>query len=205
MLKPLPELISDFNLKISGVIHIGGHHGQEYEYYQKIGLQNIIFIEPHPRSFEILLQNVGKECTLFNVALGNFEGQTEMFTEEANQGQSSSLLRPALHVRQYPNIVFNGRVSVNVTKLDLLPFDRSLYNFINIDVQGYELEVFKGGTDTLKGIDYIYAEVNRAELYKNCAMVEDLDKFLAGYAFRRVDTWWDGITWGDALYAKDAS
>ena len=203
MLKPLPDLISDFDLNIRGAIHIGGHRGQEYVYYKDIGLKNIIFVEPHPGNFNILSKNVGDECLLFNVALGNFEGEAAMFTEEANCGQSSSLLQPHRHLFQYPNIIFNGRINVGVTKLDLLPFDRTLYNLINIDVQGYELEVFRGGTSTLDSIDYVYAEVNKAELYKNCARVEDIDNFLGGYGFTRVDSWWDGITWGDALYIKD--
>lgn len=202
MLKPLPDLVNDFDLDIRGAIHIGGHHGQEYVYYKNLGLTNIIFVEPQPNCFSVLSENVGDECLLFNVALGNFTGKADMFTEEANQGQSSSLLTPHKHVTQYPNIVFNGKIKVDITKLDLLPFDRSLYNFINIDVQGYELEVFRGGTDTLKNIDYIYTEVNRAELYFGCARVERLDDFLGEYGFIRVDTWWDGVTWGDALYIR---
>jgi FkbM family methyltransferase len=202
MLKPLPNLISDFNLNIRGVIHIGGHRGQEYVYYKALGLTNIIFIEPQLDNFNILSTNVGAECSLFNIALGNFEGEADMFTEVANQGQSSSLLQPHQHLSQYPDIIFDGKIKVGVTKLDLLPFDRASYNFINIDVQGYELEVFKGGIDTLNNIDYVYAEVNRAELYKGCALVDDIDEFLARYKFKRVGTWWDGVTWGDALYIK---
>jgi FkbM family methyltransferase len=202
MLKPLPDMISEFGLNIKGVIHIGGHRGQEYEYYQNIGIKNVIFVEPQPENFKILSKNVGPECLLFNKALGNFEGKTEMFIEEANQGQSSSLLQPFKHLQQYPGIVFTNKIEVEVTKLDTLQIDRSLYNFINIDVQGYELEVFKGGIDTLNNIDYIYSEVNRAELYKNCALVDEVDNFLSNYGFSRVDTWWDGVTWGDALYIK---
>jgi len=202
MLKPLPDIISEYGLDINGVIHIGGHRGQEYVYYKDIGLINIIFIEPQLDNFDILSKNVGNECILFNTALGNFEGKTEMFTEQANQGQSSSILQPHKHLQQYPGIIFNGKIEVDVTKLDLLLFDRTKYNFINIDVQGYELEVFKGSINTLQYIDYIYTEVNRAELYKGCVLVEELDSFLDGYGFQRVDTWWDGITWGDALYIK---
>ncbi len=204
MLKPLPDIISEFGLKICGAIHIGGHRGQEYVFYKDVGLLNVVFIEPQPDNFKILSENVGNECLLFNVALGNFEGKTDMFVENANQGQSSSILQPYKHIKQYPNIVFNSKIEVPITKLDSLPLDRSLYNFINIDVQGYELEVFKGSSETLNNIDYVYAEVNRAELYRGGAFVEDIDKFLGNYGFKRVDTWWDGITWGDALYIKGA-
>ena len=35
-----------------------------------------------------------------------------------------------------------------------------------MDVQGYELEVLKGGLETLKQVDYVYCEVN---MYENNA------------------------------------
>jgi hypothetical protein len=94
-------------------------------------------------------------------------------------------------------------IDIPITKLDLLSFDRSKYNFINIDVQGYELEVFKGGTETLKTIDYVYAEINKDELYKGCPMVEDLDVFLETFGFKRNETIMATPTWGDALYIKN--
>lgn len=202
MLVPLPKLIEDYNLNLRGVIHIGGHRGQEYPYYIGAGLKNIIFVEPHPTNFEILTGNVGKECRLFQTALGNKEGEIEMFIEEANQGQSNSCLEPNTHLLQYPQIKFLYTIDVPITKLDLLPFKRANYNFINIDVQGYEMEVFKGGVETLKTVDVIYSEVNRDELYKGCTHVEDLDKFLGDLGFKRVGTWWEGVTWGDALYVR---
>ena len=46
------------------------------------------------------------------------------------------------------------------------------------------------------------SEVNRDEVYKDCPMVGDLDAFLSDYNFSRVETTWDGGTWGDALYVK---
>ena len=72
-----------------------------------------------------------------------------------------------------------------------------------MDVQGYELEVLKG-FDNLDKINYIKTEVNRKELYKDCALVKDLDKYLKKYNFLRVKTVWWGRTvpWGDAFYVK---
>ena len=97
----------------------------------------------------------------------------------------------------------NGIITVNQilpSKTHPLIMD---YNFINIDVQGYELEVFKGGKDTLNNIDYITTEVNRDEVYKDCAKIEELDTYLGDYGFQRVETTWDGGTWGDAFYIKN--
>jgi len=64
-----------------------------------------------------------------------------------------------------------------------------------MDVQGFELEVLKGGENCIKNIDYIMTEVNRDEVYKDCAKVEQSDQFLDDYGFIRVETSWEGIIW----------
>ena len=71
-----------------------------------------------------------------------------------------------------------------------------------MDVQGYELEVLKGGLETLHQVDYVYCEVNRDEVYENNAYVEEIDKFLSDYNMTRVETDWAGDIWGDALYIR---
>jgi hypothetical protein len=80
--------------------------------------------------------------------------------------------------------------------------DVTQYNFLNVDVQGYELEVLKGFGDLLQGIDYVYAEVNTNYLYEGCALVGDLDEYLSNYGFTRVLTSMTVHEWGDALYIK---
>jgi len=202
MLLNLENLTKKYDLKIKGVLHIGAHVGQEYNTYEKLGVQNIMFFEPVQSTFNKLKENVGDKAVLLNLALGNTEGEIEMFTETINNGQSSSILQPEYHLVQHPNIHFNGKETVKITKLDNFISDKEKFNFINIDVQGYELEVFKGGSEYLKHIDYIMTEVNRAELYKGCARIEELDSFLNNYGFERVETTWDGGTWGDAFYVK---
>jgi FkbM family methyltransferase len=202
MLLNLDNLKEKYNLKIKGVIHIGAHIGQEYETYERLGIDNIMFFEPLKNTFEKLKKNVGEKAKLMNMALGNIEGEIEMFTESINQGQSSSILEPKHHLVQHPSIKFDGKEIVKITKLDNFILEKENYNFINIDVQGYELEVFKGGVEYLKNIDYIMTEINRAELYLNCAKVEELDSFLHEYGFERVETTWAGGTWGDAFYIK---
>lgn len=202
MLLNLENLKEKYNLNIKGVLHIGAHVGQEFNTYKKLGIENVMFFEPIESTFNRLKNNVGNNAILINSALGNIEGEVEMFTETINEGQSSSVLQPDYHLVQHPNIQFNGREKVKITKLDNFINTKNNYNFINVDVQGYELEVFRGGSEFLNSIDYIMTEVNRAELYKGCAKIEELDEFLNSYGFERVETTWDGGTWGDAFYVK---
>lgn len=204
MLLNLINLNEKYDLKIKGVIHIGAHFGQEFLTYNSLNIKNIVFFEPVPKTFYKLKENIGDNAILKNIALGNMIGEIEMNIESANQGQSSSILEPNIHLKQYPHIIFNEKIKVPITKLDTFIGEfKNIYNFINIDVQGYELEVFKGSIDILENIDYIMTEVNRDEVYKNCPMIEDIDNFLNKYGFNRVETVWDGGTWGDAFYIKN--
>ena len=203
MILSLENLKSKYDLKIKGVLHIGAHFGQEYKTYEKLGINNLIFFEPVSSTFRRLKNNIGGKAILLNTALGNMQGEIEMFTEIANQGQSNSILRPEYHLVKYPSIIFRGKEKVTITKLDNFIKVKDYFNFINIDVQGYELEVFKGSINFLKNIDYILTEVNKASLYKNCPLIEDLDIFLSEHGFTRVETeWFLDHNWGDAFYIK---
>jgi len=199
MLLNLEELQKKYNLNIKGIIHIGAHQGQEYSTYKRMGITNLIFFEPIPESFEVLKNNV--RGIVVNKALGSYNGKAIMYIA-SNEGISSSLLEPLYHSVQYPKILFDDTLEVDIIKLDDYLGHCTEFNFINIDVQGYELEVFKGAVEALESIDYIMTEVNRRDLYKECVQVAELDSFLYGYGFERVETCWPEITWGDALYIK---
>jgi FkbM family methyltransferase len=211
MLLDFNYLKNKHDLKIDGVLHIGAHFGEEYEIYETNNIKNLIFFEPVPVTFEKLKEKLNGKATLVNTALGNTEGKITMNVETANNGQSSSILKPALHLVQYPHIKFENTVEVNITTLDNFMSsyysngfagEAPKYNMINIDVQGYELEVFKGAVKTLENIDYIITEVNRDVVYHQCAFIDDLDLFLSKFNFKRVETDWAGHTWGDAFYIK---
>tara|TARA_Y100001968_G_C19201312_1_gene640118 strand:- start:90 stop:809 length:720 start_codon:yes stop_codon:yes gene_type:complete len=203
MLIDLNKLYYNYNLHITGVIHIGAHLGQEYNDYTKLNIKNMMFFEPQKEIFKQLKSNVGKSSSiqLHNIALGNEVGQKKMYIDSYNQG-SSSILKPRKHLKQYPHIKFEKEIIIDINKLDNILNKDHLFNFINIDVQGFELEVFKGAKRTLDNIDYIYSEVNRDEVYDNCAKVDELDDFLLNYNFKRIETNWKGKTWGDAFYIK---
>ena len=201
MLIDYHPMVSRYNLNIRGVLHIGAHYGEEANSY---GNLPVIYFEPLKKSFEILKQNVKSPNAIFeNLALGNENKKIKMYVETVNKGQSSSILKPKTHLSEYPNIKFDQEETVDMIRLDEYLMDGSKYNFINIDVQGYELEVFKGSKIVLENIDYIYAEINEKELFEGCAFVKEIDDFLYVYGFRRVETKMSVNGWGDALYIKD--
>jgi FkbM family methyltransferase len=203
MLLNFRDLKIKYNMNITGIIHIGGHYGEEIPEYISNGINDILVFEPLSENFRVLSENVKNlsgNIHLFNVALGNSAGRTTMYVSD-NEMQSSSILLPKVHLTHHPNVGFPTTEEVQVCFLD--SYDTKGYNFINMDVQGYELEVLKGARGTLAHVDYVYCEVNRAEVYENNAYVEDLDDFLSQYNMVRVETDWAGEIWGDALYVRN--
>jgi FkbM family methyltransferase len=206
----MKDFIIKYKINPIGVVHIGAHFGGEITTYNELGTKNIVFVEPLSSTFQKLVENVNKlntdsECNIIflNKALGNKIGFEEMYVETVNLGQSSSLLKPEFHLQQYPGITFPYRETVEVSTLNSeLKNIKGEFNILNIDVQGYELEVLKGSTDILDKIDIINAEVNRVHMYENCPLINEIDEFLSQFDFVKVDENWMGHYWGDAIYVK---
>jgi len=74
---------------------------------------------------------------------------------------------------------------------------------LNADLQGSELQAFKGRGELLHDFDYVYSEINFKECYLGGALVEEIDAYLLQFGFQRVETGKVvGETWTDALYCK---
>ena len=80
----------------------------------------------------------------------------------------------------------------------------SVVDFINLDIQGAELEAIKGAEKILTQIKWIYTEVNKADVYVGCAKVWEIDEYLKRFGFTRIATRWSfRDDFGDALYSKE--
>lgn len=202
----LLDLKNKYNLQITGIIHVGAHVGQELSIYRDMSIENIVCFEPLREAFERLQNTVTNQysdqsITCYQYALGSKEDYQVPMHISDNDKMSSSILEPQLHLDQYPTINFIDIEYIDVKTLDSFNFSH-VYNTLNIDVQGYELEVLKGSINTLSRINYIYCEVNQEQLYRNNATVNDIDLFLSRFNFKRIETDWCGETWGEALYVK---
>lgn len=201
MLINLTDILEKYKISPTGVIHVGAHHGQEYSTYVENEIFNVLFVEPSPNAFSVLQERFKHKPSveLVNAACGFEESILQMNIENNNQGQSNSLLKPKKHLEVHPEIQFTGTIDVKVVKLDSLKTDS--LNLLVMDVQGYEKFVLQGGLETLKHVDFVYSEVNQAELYEGCTQINELDEILN--EFTRVETVWCGDTgWGDAFWIR---
>lgn len=204
MLLDFNALYAKYNMKVKGVIQVGAHFGEEDHLYKQHGIKNRVYIEPMAKSFYILTDKFknDEDVILVNCACGESKCQEVAYCDTTNQGMSSSLLAPVDHLIQHKEVIFDEAELWKVERLDDIPFERSSYNLLNMDVQGFEDRVLRGATETLKHIDYIFTELNRSPMYENCAMVNDIDNLLP--EFTRVEIGWASEThgWGDGLYVR---
>jgi FkbM family methyltransferase len=207
MLMDLSQLAAIYNINdFTSVIHVGAHHGQEIGVYQSLGFKYVLAFEPQEESFKILQENMKDYSNVFcyNFAIGNAVGSAKL--NIASNDQSSSILKPKKHLELHKDVLFDGTTQdVAVVTLDYF-MERNFpfigFNTLNIDVQGFELQVLQGAKELLNTIRYVYVEVNKDEVYEGCGMVEEIDSLLALYNIVRVETDWAGGLWGDAFYIK---
>lgn len=206
MLIPFDYLWSKYNIRSTDVLHLGANEGQEGESYHKCGVERVIWVEALPSAYRKLAAKTREPDQALLACVSDKDGDKISFKVASNQGQSSSILDFGTHMREHPTVKFTGRIDMKTVRVDTLLESYSIRiapgAFLNIDLQGAELLALKGMGNLIVDFDYAYIEVNRAELYKGCPMVEEIDAFLEPFGFERAETKWTGNGWGDALYVK---
>lgn len=200
-------MLIDFNyikdkyfMNICGVVHVGAHFGEEIPMYLDHGINKIVCFEPVKENLNVL-NKYSDLIKIIPVALGHKKYKTEIFIS-SNDAESSSILRPKKHLSQHPGITFDSVEKIQVDTLSSYKEEIRGCNFLNIDVQGFEYQVFVGAGDLIKQFDYIYSEVNKDETYENNVMIDEIDNYLKDFGFQRVETDWSGTIWGDAFYIR---
>ncbi|MDX2145271.1 MAG: FkbM family methyltransferase [Rhodospirillaceae bacterium] len=200
-------LCARHGIALSGVIHIGAWEGREWQTYERMGADRVLFIEANPAVFERLSANLATvpQVILENCAIVDQPGPIAL--RVASSDQSSSVLPMRRHRDYYPSIVEEKTIEVPGKTLDGLLHERNLtahsFNFLNIDIQGAELMALTGATETLRHIEAILVEVNFEELYEGNPQIEDIDDFLCGKGFTRMATTCPyHPSWGDAFYVR---
>ncbi|MEE3715590.1 FkbM family methyltransferase [Tumidithrix elongata RA019] len=206
----LDDLFQKHQISPRGVIHIGAHEGQELVSYSAMGITPILLIEANPNIFEdlqIYAQSFANrdKITCVNCAISNTNGMANFHI--TSYDQSSSLLPLKQHREIYPTIEEVAQIEVPLKTLDTLleelDCNPSLFNILNIDIQGAELLALQGAIKTLACIEAINIEVSYVELYAGGAFVWEIDRFLEQYGFERVATTSPlHPSWGDALYVR---
>lgn len=202
MLIPLHALVEKYNIQFKGILHVGAHECEEINDYERYIQRNkILWIEALPDKVEISKQRYPN--VLIEHAVVSDVVETVKFNV-SNNGQSSSILEFGLHSTFHPGVHYVGHYNATTKMLKDIICNYDIdYNFLNLDIQGAELKALKGMEPYLHKVDYIYSEVNSDYVYKNCALVGEIDEYLLMFGLHRVETvWWGECRWGDAFYIR---
>ncbi len=200
--------IEPFIKDLRGALHVGANVGEEADWYQSVGFQHVLWFEPNRELFPILSVNIKKYPHQHAVAIGIHDTLKEGVLHISNNaGQSSSLLELGLHTKYHPDVKYIEDRVVKLDRLDHFLEDAGMtikdFSFVNIDVQGTELNVLKSLGDLLGRLEYVYLEVNDNEVYKGCALLPEIDSYLESFNFIRIKTKMTNAHWGDAFYIKE--
>lgn len=201
MLISMASIMKNYTPSINGVLHVGAHLAEESKDYKRAGVKHVVWVEANERLFRQLRRTVPSTDLVINAVVGAEDGKQVTF-HTANNSQSSSILELGTHRTAHPEVEYVDSETLTMRRLDSLydEYPIGSPNFMNLDIQGAELEALKGLGSHLDEFDYIYSEVNKEELYVGCCLISDLDDYLTD--FKRVETSWTPFGWGDAFYVR---
>jgi FkbM family methyltransferase len=203
MFIPVSELQSDWNLSVDSVLHVGAHTGEEAVQYENAEWTPVTWIEAQPNLVRDLRKKLNPELHEVLEAAVFDKDNIKLSLHISSNSQSSSLLNFGTHKLNYPEIKMTNNLTITTIRLDTLIDAQNMPNFINLDIQGIELKALKGLGKLITHVKYIYTEVNRLNVYEECANIHDIDDFLILQGFKRVTTRWKWLEgWGDALYVR---
>lgn len=183
----------------------------------------VIGFEPNAEECDKLMKKHGEPYKFYPYFVG--DGADATFYE-TNWTPTGSLFRPNhLLLERFQNLneftLVKATHTVQTVKLDDIQ-DLGDIDLIKIDVQGSELNVFKGAKNALACATAIHTEVEFVEMYVDQPLFADIDAFLrgVGYQFHTLlgvvkrcfkpmivngdkNLGIRQFIWADALYVKD--
>lgn len=143
----------------SSVIFIGAHIGA-------LGIptarrvNDAIFIEANPRTYELLMTNIAindlKNIKSYNLAVGEKNGVINFVSNTVNSGGSKRqpLFKKQMYFYDKPNII-----TVPLVTLDsLLICNKNYYDLLYMDIEGSEFFALQGMSNILKNVKALIVE-----------------------------------------------
>jgi FkbM family methyltransferase len=205
----ISTIFNDFKdcIPQKGILHIGAHVCEERYLYNTINFfeDRVLWIEAIQEIVEENKKNI-PNVNIVNAVISNNDDEEVNFMI-TNNIQSSSIFNLKTHLIEHPYVKEVSRRNLKTITLNTLydklnlPYDT--YDFINLDIQGAELNALKGASKILPHVKAIYTEVSIDELYEGGCLLKEVDEFLKTNNFKRVAIHITNNNWGDALYIRE--
>ena len=208
------EIVKNYSLQpINSVLQVGASGGQEIPMFLANGVSFAAMIEPLDYPFSVLCanaKNIGNYLPIQSLVGAKDGEQVDLFVA-SNDGQSSSILKPAQHLTAFPTVTFDNSIQCTSYTLDTIV--RSInknhvqfpenFDLIYVDVQGAELEVFKGANQCLLNSRLIFTEIGLGGGYEGDVSYMKLIGFLNAYGYDLIQLEINpNHGYGDALFLR---
>ena len=190
-LSVLADLIKQTNIVFSfKIIEVGAlkiHEKEEpfYELLDYFPSSKIIGFEIEKEVCEKMNSEAKDGIKYYSYALGEKNEKRKFYVTQ--NPMCSSLYKPNEElIKLYNNFevaYVKKEIEIDTISLDYFVDKHDVGNvdFIKIDVQGAELDVFKGGAKTLENVLKIVCEVEFIQHYENQPLFGDVSKYLSQY------------------------
>lgn len=170
-----------------GALPVDGAKEPFHELLDDFPGSRVLAFEIDSRVCEDLNRKTRKDISFYPIALGLANETRNLYNTK--HPMCTSLYEPnEVHNNLYNNLeVANLANTETIKTISLDHFTReykiSRVDFIKIDIQGAELEVFQGGKSTLEDVVAIVTEVEFVRLYKQQPLFGDICVFLSEQGF----------------------
>ena len=193
--------------EIDSILDAGANNGTDTLELKKVWPKATIYaIEPAPNSFAELKKKVTSEPEIYayQIALSDKHGKADFYLSENNEEQSSSLLKPTLHLSEFSHVLFKQKIQVETITLDEWAEKEGIdhIGLLWLDLQGAEYKMLSASPKILKTVKAIFTEVNFVELYEGFVIYPVFKRWLESQGFREVFMYPDHRTFGDALFIR---
>jgi FkbM family methyltransferase len=182
--------LRQMGIRPATIIDIGANIGQFSVAAAKVfpGSQIWAF-EPIPESFALLHKNLRAVpgAHLTQCALGAASEKMAM-NVNSHRHSSSLLALGEVHSAAFPFAREEDKVQVEVKTLDSLVGQMNLepITLLKVDVQGFEAQVIRGATQSLKAIDFVIIEASFQPMYIGEMTFVDLANLMVAQGFEFV-------------------
>lgn len=174
--------LRDNGLKAENIIDIGAYKGEWTDDVLKI----------YPNASYLLLEgNPAREADLKKFMIAHpkhkLSYQIALLGEKPNEEKQFNILDTASSVLEEHNAPSNVQATLQLkTKcLDDICADRKIskVDLMKLDVQGYELEILKGGKRVLQNTQAVLMEVSLLDIHKGVPLIREVINFMYEYDF----------------------
>lgn len=195
------------------IVEVGGYEGEHTRHLAEAHPDGrVIVFEPNPRAFQSLLGNTAEltNVTAVNCALSTYEGIAKLhlnhgvYCNDPSLEKWSSLLEGFCLGTDRFNCFRGPTIEVPCVVLDEWCKSHEIdhIDFLQLDVEGFELQILKSSPEILKTVQVLHTKTNLSQFRRETTSFRQLWAFLEANGFTLLSHWYREGLQGEATFVQ---